>query len=70
MAPVMSERFTWPRSGSGPITVSFRDGPSTTIAEGTVVETMVTLKRPSARVVRTALNPPCPGCVRCLVYPS
>jgi hypothetical protein len=51
MTPAISERFTLPRPGSGPMTVSFRNGPSTTIAEGAVSEIVVTLKRPSARVV-------------------
>ena len=52
MAPVMSDRFTWPRPGGGPITVSFRSGASTTIAQGAVGEITVMLNRSSARVVR------------------
>jgi hypothetical protein len=34
LAPVISERFQWPRPGARPVTVSFRNGPSATIASG------------------------------------
>jgi len=52
MVPVMSERFTWPGPGSGPITVSFRNRASTTVANAAVVQMAVVLNRPSARIVR------------------
>jgi hypothetical protein len=52
MAPVVSERFAWPHPGDGPITVTFRNGPSTTIAEGATGEITVLLNSPSTRIVR------------------